>query len=172
MTGLESAVRSANIRRGMRLPPPGARTLRVPLLLLSLLSAGVARSDDAPLTIDEAVRLAVTRNERALASGERLAAAEARVTKARAFFFPDVEVSGACLEVEPERGAALLAVSAGLSRGPADGGDPRTLVARRAESLWLSLGRPVRWTVDSSWDGGRAAIVVELTLLRLGEAPR
>lgn len=86
--------------------------------------------------------------------------------------FEDVEVSGACLEVEPERGAALLAVSAGLSRGPADGGAPRTLVARRAESLWLSLGRPVRWTVDSSWDGGRAAIVVELTLLRLGEAPR
>ena len=37
----------------------------------------------------------MTRNERALASGERLEAAEARVSKARAVFFPDVEVSGA-----------------------------------------------------------------------------
>lgn len=79
----------------MRLPPPGARRPCVPLLVLPFLFAALARSEDTSLTIDEAVRLAVTRNERALASGERLAAAEARVTKARAFFFPDVEVSGA-----------------------------------------------------------------------------
>lgn len=85
--------------------------------------------------------------------------------------FEDVEVSGACLEVEPERGAALVAVLSGLSRGPAGGGE-RELVARRAESLWLTLGRPVRWTVDSSWDGGRAAIVLEMTLDRMGDRPR
>ena len=100
----------------MRLPPPGARPLRVPLLLLSLLSAGVARSDDAPLTIDEAVRLAVTRNERALASGERLAAAEARVTKARAFFFPDVEVSGAWTHRPYERTTTVGGESVVLSK--------------------------------------------------------
>jgi len=80
----------------MRLSPPGARFLTVPLLL-SLLSTMPARGEDAsgaPLTLDEAIGLAVTRNERALASGERLEAAEARVSKARAFFFPDVQAAG------------------------------------------------------------------------------
>lgn len=79
----------------MRLPPPGARISRVPLFLLLLaLLPNVARSEDTPLTLEEAIRLAVSRNERALASGERLAAAEARVAKARSVFFPDVEASG------------------------------------------------------------------------------
>lgn len=80
----------------MRLTPPGARLLAVPLLL-SLLSTKPARGEEAPsatLTLDEAIGLAVSRNERALASGERLEAAEARVAKARAFFFPDVQASG------------------------------------------------------------------------------
>jgi outer membrane protein TolC len=69
----------------------------VPLLLVAflLLAPSPARADEAALTIEEAVRLAVTRNERTLASGERLEAAEARVSKARAVFFPDVEASGA-----------------------------------------------------------------------------
>lgn len=84
----------------------------------------------------------------------------------------ELEMYGVPLETDRERGAMLLAIYAGMTRGPASKDGPPTLVARRAESLWLSLGRPVRWTVDSSWDGGRAAIVVELTLLRLGEAPR
>ena len=45
--------------------------------------------------MEEAIRLAVSRNERALASGELLQAAEARLSKAQAFFFPDVQASGA-----------------------------------------------------------------------------
>jgi len=64
------------------------------LLLLPLLLSTSAPGDGAPLTLDEAIRLAVSRNERALASGERLEAAEARVSKARAFFFPDVQAVG------------------------------------------------------------------------------
>jgi len=74
----------------------GARALvaPVPLLFLPVLLAGAVRADDPPLTLDEAIRLAVSRNERALASGERLEAAEARVSKARAFFFPDVQAAG------------------------------------------------------------------------------
>lgn len=78
-------------------PRPGARTLPVPLLLVAslLLAPSPARAAETALTIEEAIRLAVTRNERALASGERLEAAEARVSKARAVFFPDVEASGA-----------------------------------------------------------------------------
>ncbi len=75
--------------------PRGARLAVAPLVLLapSLLSPA-APAADVPLTLDEAVRLAVTRNERALASGERLAAAEARVSKAKAFFFPDLSAKG------------------------------------------------------------------------------
>lgn len=81
--------------RGMHLPHRGARIPPVPLLLLlPLLLSTTALADGAPLTLDEAIRLAVTRNERALASGERLEAAEARVSKARAFFFPDVQAAG------------------------------------------------------------------------------
>ena len=81
--------------RGMHLPLRGARFLPVPLLLLPTLLATAVRAEGPPLTLDEAIRLAVTRNERALASGERLEAAEARVAKARAFFFPDVSATGA-----------------------------------------------------------------------------
>lgn len=99
----------------MRFPPPGARFLRAPLLL-ALLFTNVARADDGPLTIEEAVRLAVTRNERALASGERLAAAEARVSKARAFFFPDLEVSGAWSHRPYERSTTVGDQSVVLSK--------------------------------------------------------
>jgi len=47
----------------------------------------------APLTLAEAIRLAVTRNERALVADARLDAAQARVSRARAFFFPDVNLT-------------------------------------------------------------------------------
>jgi hypothetical protein len=40
-------------------------------------------------------------------------------------------------------------------------------VARRAETFRLQMGKPLRWTIDSSWDGGRAAIVLELTVDRM-----
>lgn len=85
------------MRPGMLSSLRGARVLVAPvsLLFFSLSVSPAGRADEAPLTLEEAVRLAVTRNERALASGERLEAAEARVSKARAVFFPDVEVSGA-----------------------------------------------------------------------------
>lgn len=45
------------------------------------------------LTVEEAVRLALTRNERAEIAEARLAAAAARVKRARAFFFPDLTAS-------------------------------------------------------------------------------
>lgn len=84
----------------------------------------------------------------------------------------ELELYGVPLEWDRERDAMLLAIYAGMTRGPASKDGPPTLIARRAESLWLTVGRPLRWTVDSSWDGGRAAIVVELTLERLGGARR
>ena len=84
----------------------------------------------------------------------------------------EAEIHGVPLEVRPEEESVLLAVYAGLTRAPATADGRPTLVARRAESLRLWMGRPVRWTVDSSWDGGRAAIVLELTLMKTGAAVR
>ncbi len=48
----------------------------------------------APLTLERAVSLAAERNEAALAAQQRAQAAEARVARARAFFFPELTASG------------------------------------------------------------------------------
>jgi outer membrane protein TolC len=48
----------------------------------------------APLTLEDAVRLALERNERARIATERAIAASARVDRARTSFFPDVNVTG------------------------------------------------------------------------------
>jgi outer membrane protein TolC len=77
----------------MWFPSRGALAIVTPLFL-SLLSTSPVHAEEPPLTFDEAIRLAVSRNERALASGELLEAAEARVARARAFFFPDVQATG------------------------------------------------------------------------------
>jgi outer membrane protein TolC len=60
---------------------------------LVLLLASVARGQD-PLTFERAVELAMTRNERAESAAARSQAANARVARARAFFFPELAVSG------------------------------------------------------------------------------
>lgn len=49
---------------------------------------------EEPMTLEKAVDLALSRNERSLAGGERLAAAQARVAKARSFFFPQLTGTG------------------------------------------------------------------------------
>jgi outer membrane protein TolC len=48
----------------------------------------------APLTLEQAVSLAAERNERTLAAQQRAEAAEARVDRARAFFFPELTLTG------------------------------------------------------------------------------
>jgi len=80
------------------------------------------------------------------------------------------EIHGVPLDLRAEEGSLLLAVRAAVTRTPAGGGP--VLAARRAETFRLQKGKPLRWTVDSSWDGGRAAIALELTLERIGAAPR
>jgi outer membrane protein TolC len=51
-------------------------------------------ADQAGLTVEEAIRLALVRNERAQIAERRVTAAAARVDRARAFFFPDLTASG------------------------------------------------------------------------------
>jgi outer membrane protein TolC len=48
----------------------------------------------APLTLEEGVRLALARNERARIATERIIAASARADRARTFFFPDATLTG------------------------------------------------------------------------------
>jgi outer membrane protein TolC len=57
-------------------------------LILSL--APLLAAQDRPLTLDEAVKLALERNERALATREDVKAANARVAQARSFFLPSI----------------------------------------------------------------------------------
>lgn len=75
------------------------------------------------------------------------------------------EIHGLPLDLRAEDESLLFAVFAAVTRTPAGGGP--SLVARRAETFRLQMGKPLRWTIDSSWDGGRAAIVLELTVDRM-----
>ena len=71
-----------------------------PLLLLPLLAATAlalpawAEEPSSGLTLEKAIELALTRNERVQASTARAEAARARVARARAFFFPELTLAG------------------------------------------------------------------------------
>lgn len=58
-----------------------------------LLAPATARAEDEPLSLQRAVDLALANNERAVAADAQFEAAEARVNKARSFFFPDVTLN-------------------------------------------------------------------------------
>jgi outer membrane protein TolC len=73
----------------MRLRPVAA----VVGALLSL-APSIVRAEDTGLTLETAVRLALTRNERALAADAQIKAAEARVTRARSYFMPTLSTTG------------------------------------------------------------------------------
>lgn len=70
---------------------PG-RAYRIASAALGLIFvlAPLVSAQERPLTLDEAVKLALDRNERALAASQDIAAANARVAQARSFFLPSV----------------------------------------------------------------------------------
>jgi len=68
------------------------RALAVVAALAGLFGSAPAAAQS--LTLEQAVALAVARNERTQAAEQRRAAASARVAKARSFFFPDITVVG------------------------------------------------------------------------------
>ncbi len=74
--------------------PGRAKQLAAGSLGLMFLLAPLPASQDRPLTLDEAVGLALERNERALATREDVTAAEARVARARSFFLPTITSTG------------------------------------------------------------------------------
>jgi outer membrane protein TolC len=74
---------------------PG-RTWRFVSASLSLIFvlAPLLSAQERPLTLDEAVKLALDRNERAMAAQQDINAANARVAQARSFFLPQVTSTG------------------------------------------------------------------------------
>jgi outer membrane protein TolC len=70
------------------------RAVKRPLVLLTLALCPFLAAQDAPLTIERAVELALTRNERAAIADTTVEAAEARVRRARTAFFPRLDLSG------------------------------------------------------------------------------
>lgn len=76
------------------LRPGRARRLSASFLGLTLFLTPLLAAQDRPLTLDEAVNLALERNERALATREDIKAADARVARARSFFLPTITSIG------------------------------------------------------------------------------
>lgn len=71
------------------------RAVKRPLLFLVLVVYFLpALAQEAPLTIERAVELAIANNERAAIAQTTVEAAEARVRAARSFFFPRVDING------------------------------------------------------------------------------
>ena len=63
-------------------------------LALFILLPAPAAAQTETLSLDSAIRLALQNNERALAADQRVAAADSRLTKARAYFLPILSLSG------------------------------------------------------------------------------
>src|SRR5665647_680662 len=73
--------------------PDRAKRFAAASLGLTFLLAPLLAAQDRPLTLDEAVKLALERNERSLATQEDVNAANARVAQARSFFLPTITSS-------------------------------------------------------------------------------
>jgi outer membrane protein len=67
---------------------------RLASILLILLAFPAFGQEAVPLTIERAVQLALTRNERAAAAETTVEAADARLSRARTAFFPRLDVTG------------------------------------------------------------------------------
>jgi outer membrane protein TolC len=106
---------------------------KIPTLLFALVTACVLAepSDAGAMTLEQAIDLAITRNERVAASDAIRDAAQARIRRARSFFFPDLEIAG----TYTRRGHATL-------RDLGDG-DTVVIQSRNAES---SVSR-ISWTL-------------------------
>lgn len=70
------------------------RRLRHVIILSLLLWPSLLKAQDDVLTLDKAIQMALSRNERALQAGELVSVAEAQVTRARAYFLPSINASG------------------------------------------------------------------------------
>jgi outer membrane protein TolC len=68
--------------------------LRPVIILGLLLWPTLAKAQEDVLTLEKAIQLALSRNERAIQATEQVTAAQARVLKARAYFMPTISATG------------------------------------------------------------------------------
>jgi outer membrane protein TolC len=68
--------------------------LRNLIILIFFLLTSFLYADDNILSLEAAIQMALTKNEQALAADQQVNAAEARVTRARAFFLPNITGTG------------------------------------------------------------------------------
>ena len=68
--------------------------LKLAFILALGLAPALAATQDNVLTLEEAIQLALTRNERAIQATERISSAEAKVMRARAAFMPALTATG------------------------------------------------------------------------------
>lgn len=90
--------------------------MKHPLVLFAVLFTPFLFAQDAPLTIERAVALAVERNERAAIAETTVEAAEARVRRARTSFFPRIDVAGNLRGDYTDRTERTLSTSALLTQ--------------------------------------------------------
>ncbi|MBI2213930.1 MAG: TolC family protein [Acidobacteria bacterium] len=113
-----------------RLPHTPPHTPCARFVAAAALALALPLSADEPLTLRGAIDLALTRNERVLAAEARSEASASRVSRARAFFFPELEVSGTYLQRGYESTRQI-------------GDDTVTLQARDAQNTLSTLS----WTL-------------------------
>ncbi len=70
------------------------RNLTVGIFFILLFYSAALKANDELLTLESAIQMALSRNERAMAADEQLAAAQSRVARARAYFMPSLSASG------------------------------------------------------------------------------
>lgn len=114
------------------------------LIFLAFASAPRLFAQDAPLTIERAVALAIERNERAAIAETTVEAAEARVRRARTAFFPRVDISGNLTGDYGDGSERTLATSALLTQPLFDA---RAFPLYRAQRFQRDA---VRFTADES----------------------
>ena len=84
--------------------------MRALVAAVTAASIGVAHADDAPLTIEQAVKLALTKNERSQIAELDVVIAEAAVTRAWVSFLPVIN-AGASDTVRPRDTPVNVAVA-------------------------------------------------------------
>ena len=115
-------------------PPATSRLLVAGVVVSALLAPQLARAEDLPL--QEVIRLALARNERAQIARLTLVTADAAVTKARAAFLPSFNLGAS---------EALNPYPYTCPRGASPRGTPRAARSRSASrSWWRRPGRSTR----------------------------
>jgi len=92
------------------------RAVTRPLAVLLLLLSPFVSAQDAPLTIDRAVELAMTRNERAAIAETTVEAAEARLSRSRSLILPRVDITGAYRNTYEDGTERLLSTAATVNQ--------------------------------------------------------